>query len=56
MAARDYVVAYGMPNFFFHIQAAYSILRAKGVPLGKTDYLSPFMGPFVEAHQKKQQA
>ncbi|KAK2037968.1 hypothetical protein LZ31DRAFT_142888 [Colletotrichum somersetense] len=53
--ARDYVVAYGMPNFFFHIQTAYCILRAKGVELGKNDYLSPFMGPFVEAHQKQQQ-
>ncbi|OLN90157.1 hypothetical protein CCHL11_09801 [Colletotrichum chlorophyti] len=53
--ARDYIVAYGMPNFFFHIQAAYSILRMKGVQLGKGDYLGPFMGPFVEAHQKQQQ-
>ncbi|GKT52243.1 uncharacterized protein ColSpa_12424 [Colletotrichum spaethianum] len=53
--ARDYLVAYGMPNFFFHIQTAYSILRAKGVQLGKGDYLGPFMGPFVEAHQKQQQ-
>ncbi|KAK1985764.1 hypothetical protein LZ30DRAFT_583502 [Colletotrichum cereale] len=52
--ARDYVVAYGMPNFFFHIQTAYCILRAKGVQLGKNDYLSPFMGPFVEAHEKQQ--
>ncbi|KAK1569685.1 uncharacterized protein LY79DRAFT_674518 [Colletotrichum navitas] len=53
--ARDYVVAYGMPNFFFHIQTAYCILRAKGLDLGKGDYLNPFMGPFVEAHQKQQQ-
>ncbi|EFQ36269.1 hypothetical protein CGRA01v4_14993 [Colletotrichum graminicola] len=53
--ARDYVVAFGMPNFFFHIQTAYCILRAKGLELGKSDYLTPFMGPFVEAHQKQQQ-
>ncbi|KAF4820383.1 hypothetical protein CGCTS75_v011261 [Colletotrichum tropicale] len=53
--ARDYLVAYGMPNFFFHIQAAYSILRKEGVPLGKVDYLQPFMGPLVEKHQKAQQ-
>ncbi|KAK2008710.1 hypothetical protein LZ32DRAFT_661884 [Colletotrichum eremochloae] len=51
--ARDYVVAYGMPNFFFHIQTAYCILRAKGLELGKMDYLTPFMGPVVEANQKK---
>ncbi|KAF6833171.1 3-oxoacyl-acyl-carrier-protein synthase [Colletotrichum musicola] len=53
--ARDYLVAYGLPNFFFHIQAAYSILRKEGVNLGKADYLGPFMGPFVEQHQKAQQ-
>ncbi|WYZ45748.1 hypothetical protein EsH8_VIII_001064 [Colletotrichum jinshuiense] len=53
--ARDYLVAYGLPNFFFHIQTAYSIMRAKGVQLGKGDYLTPFMGPFVEAHEKQQQ-
>ncbi|TDZ18140.1 hypothetical protein Cob_v008760 [Colletotrichum orbiculare MAFF 240422] len=53
--AKDYLVAYGMPNFFFHIQAAYSILRKEGVQLGKADYLGPFMGPFVEQHQKSQQ-
>ncbi|GJC85456.1 hypothetical protein ColLi_08294 [Colletotrichum liriopes] len=52
--ARDYVVAYGMPNFFFHVQTAYSILRAKGVQLGKADYLDPFMAPFVKASQEKQ--
>ncbi|WQF89260.1 hypothetical protein CDEST_14274 [Colletotrichum destructivum] len=53
--ARDYLVAYGMPNFFFHLQTAYSILRAKGIQLGKADYLGPFMNPFVEEYKKQQQ-
>ncbi|KAL0938200.1 3-oxoacyl-acyl-carrier-protein synthase [Colletotrichum truncatum] len=53
--ARDYLVAYGLPNFFFHVQTAYSILRKEGVQIGKGDYLGPFMGPFVEQHQKSQQ-
>jgi len=28
-----------LPNVFFHVTAAYAILRHKGVPLGKFDYL-----------------
>ncbi|OHE91101.1 hypothetical protein CORC01_13583 [Colletotrichum orchidophilum] len=46
--ARDYLVAYGMPNFFFHVSTAYDILRSKGVQLGKSDYITPFMAPFVQ--------
>ena len=37
--AREYVLAFALPNFFFHITTAYDILRHKGVPLGKLDYL-----------------
>jgi uncharacterized protein len=29
---------YALPNFFFHLGAAYIALRAAGVPLGKADY------------------
>ncbi|KAK7745803.1 hypothetical protein SLS53_002520 [Cytospora paraplurivora] len=35
---------HGLPNFFFHLITGYSILRAKGVPVGKADYLSSFLG------------
>ena len=28
-----------LPNFNFHATSAYDILRAKGVPLGKHDFL-----------------
>lgn len=28
-----------LPNFFFHVVVAYALLRHKGVPLGKADYL-----------------
>lgn len=37
--ARDYVLSFALPNFFFHVTTAYAILRNKGVPLGKLDFL-----------------
>jgi hypothetical protein len=39
--ARDYVLGFAIPNFFFHVTAAYALLRKEGVPLGKMDYLGP---------------
>ncbi|WP_137863443.1 MULTISPECIES: DUF1993 domain-containing protein [unclassified Sphingomonas] len=34
-----YVTGFVMPNFYFHMTAAYAILRHKGAPVGKMDYL-----------------
>lgn len=39
---ESYVNRFGLPNFFFHLNIAYAILRSKGVPLGKFDYLKYF--------------
>jgi len=36
---RDYLSNFSLPNVYFHITAAYAILRHKGVPLGKQDYM-----------------
>lgn len=36
---RGYVLTFALPNFYFHVTTAYAILRHKGVPLGKMDYL-----------------
>ena len=36
---RDYLFQFAVPNFFFHVTTAYDILRAKGVPVGKKDFL-----------------
>lgn len=36
---RSYALGFVLPNFYFHVTASYSILRAQGVPLGKMDYL-----------------
>lgn len=35
----DYFYKQGIPNFYFHMTTAYSILRHMGVPLGKMDFL-----------------
>ena len=34
-----YLFSFAMPNFHFHAVTAYDILRMKGVPVGKRDYL-----------------
>lgn len=36
---KSYLVGFALPNFYFHTTTAYDILRHKGVPLGKMDYL-----------------
>lgn len=43
-SAKDAVLSQGIPNFLFHVTTGYSILRAKGVPLGKSDYIRNFIG------------
>jgi hypothetical protein len=35
----EYLLAFALPNFYFHIVTAYDILRHNGVPVGKLDYL-----------------
>lgn len=35
----DYALHYLMPNFYFHVTSAYTILRKNGVTLGKGDFL-----------------
>jgi len=34
-----YVHGFAIPNFFFHLSMAYALLRLKGVPVGKLDFL-----------------
>lgn len=35
----DYVRFWALPNFYFHMTTAYTLLRHAGVELGKTDFL-----------------
>jgi uncharacterized protein len=37
--AEDFLMSFSLPNFYFHATTAYDILRQKGVPLGKRDFL-----------------
>ena len=39
--AENFVLSFSMPNLHFHATTAYDILRMKGVPLGKRDYMGP---------------
>ncbi|NID17497.1 DUF1993 domain-containing protein [Luteibacter yeojuensis] len=36
---QDYLLAFVLPNVFFHSTTAYAILRGAGVALGKMDYM-----------------
>ncbi|MDG2523117.1 DUF1993 domain-containing protein [Caulobacter segnis] len=38
-----YLTGFVLPNFYFHLTTAYDILRHKGVPVGKRDYLGSWM-------------
>jgi uncharacterized protein len=37
--AMSYLLGFAHPNFYFHVTTAYDILRMKGVPIGKRDFL-----------------
>ncbi|MDP3740566.1 MAG: DUF1993 domain-containing protein [Hyphomonadaceae bacterium] len=36
---ENFLLTFSLPNFHFHATTAYDILRQKGVPLGKRNYL-----------------
>jgi len=37
--AETFAMSFSLPNFYFHSATAYDILRTKGVPLGKRDFM-----------------
>ncbi|MGE0285930.1 MAG: DUF1993 family protein [Bradyrhizobium sp.] len=37
--AENFILSFSLPNFHFHATTAYDILRSRGVPLGKRDYM-----------------
>ncbi|MEM7729226.1 MAG: DUF1993 domain-containing protein [Pseudomonadota bacterium] len=48
LSGLDYVRDWALPQFYFHLNTAYAILRKEGVPLGKVDYV-----PHMFAHMRK---
>ena len=46
LTAQQYARDWALPQFYFHLMAAYAILRHKGVALGKGDYCANML-PFV---------
>jgi hypothetical protein len=41
LSGQEFALQHMMPNFYFHVTTAYSILRHNGVDVGKKDYLGP---------------
>lgn len=39
LTGTEYVLHHAVPNMYFHVTAAYAILRHNGVDIGKKDYL-----------------
>jgi hypothetical protein len=36
---RNFLLSFSLPNFYFHTTTTYDILRMRGVPLGKRDFI-----------------
>lgn len=39
VSSDDYLAGFALPSFYFHLTAAYAILRHNGVQNGKHDFL-----------------
>ena len=42
MDGQSYLLAYGLPQFFFHVNMAYALLRHNGLEIGKKDYMGAY--------------
>jgi len=42
IGGQAYLLAYGLPQFFFHVTTAYDLLRHNGVAVGKKDYMGAY--------------
>ena len=42
LSGQSYLLHYGLPQFFFHVTTAYTILRHNGVEIGKKDYMGAY--------------
>jgi hypothetical protein len=46
LTAEQYARDWALPQFYFHVVTAYSIIRAQGIELGKADYVSHMFAYF----------
>lgn len=46
LTAEQYARDWALPQFYFHVVTAYSILRAQGIELGKADYVAHMVAYF----------
>jgi Domain of unknown function (DUF1993) len=44
MKGEDYLNHFVLPNFYFHLTAAYAILRHSGLDVGKRDFIGAIPG------------
>lgn len=44
LTAGQYARDWSLAQFYFHLMAAYAVLRSEGVELGKVDYVSHMLG------------
>lgn len=44
MSAQEFGRDWSVPQFYFHINMAYAILRSQGVEIGKADYIGHALG------------
>jgi hypothetical protein len=42
LSGQQYLLGYGLPQFFFHATTTYAILRHNGVEVGKGDFMGSF--------------
>ncbi len=42
IGGQAYLMAYGLPQFFFHVTTAYDLLRHNGVAIGKKDFMGAY--------------
>ena len=42
IGGQAYLMAYGLPQFFFHVTTAYDLLRHNGIEIGKKDYMGAY--------------
>ena len=38
--AEDFLLTFSLPNFYFHATTTYDMLRMKGAPIGKRDFMN----------------